>query len=298
METLLIYLIISIIGLSYTLLSRNKMIYMTAPEDIIPEDKKWKILKTHIITSIILGIAFMNLFVKLIQPIFYDWIVSNDYLAYSIIGSIILSFLLISGIIQLNLIKTNVQFANVKFLTENPDLLVPEEYYTTTKSLEDEEFWSTIHLVEFDESTLLFNYSRIHHEFSSRHPKWLTMFYHSLIEKKINLIKKGILKPYQYIFRKYEGDFHEEFCEFLIMLGEEKYIMILNNLEELSEIKINILGINNYNLSAELSNAFIQKTRKALIPTKDFDCIPLQHDAKNSKQKIKEEFPRVFEAFK
>ena len=298
MTALIAYLIVSLIGLLYALGSRGTIVYINAPEDVISDSEKWRTLKFHILASIIIGIAFVNLLVRKYQPDFYDWITESNYLAISIILSIVTSFFLIAGIIQAYLVNTNPSFAGVRLIKKNPDLLEADEHYTSDKSLKKSEFWEAIDLVVFDSKNLQFDYSKILNEFSQRHPVWLMEFYHSLIEHKVKLLNSKVLVPYSYIFRKYEEDFLGEFCEFIIMLGREKYEQIINDLDEISTIDLNILSIRKYNLSVEVADAFAQKTRKLLVPADDFANLPLHFHKSIPKNYVKENLPKTYKKFK
>lgn len=298
MTVLIAYLITALIGLLYALGSRRTIVYINAPEDVISADEKWKMLRYHILIAIIAGIAFVNLLIKNYQPDLFEWIQDSNYLAYSIIISIIISFFLIAGIIQAYLINTNPSFAGIRHIKKNPDVLEPEEHYTTDRSLNENEFWDAVELVSFNESKLQFDYTKIRHEFTQRHPVWLLEFYHALIEQKIQLINKDILRPYSYIFRKYEEDFHNEFCEFIIMMGREKYHQIVEYLDNLRSLNLNILSIKKYNLTAELADIFAQKTGKLLVATKEFEDVSRHYHKSIPKNFVKDNLPKTYDKFK
>lgn len=293
-----IYLVIGIIGLIYSFLSRGKLVYINAPEDILPSEEKWKILKTHIFTAIILGVIIVNVIIRSFQPEIYSKLEVNGYLAYSIIGAILVSFMIISGIIQIHLIKHNVHFSNTNFIRNNPEILIPEEHYQTTKMFEDNEFWNLIATITFDHNKKEFDFSQFETLISKYHPSKIVEFYQTLISKKIDLVKSGILTPYTFIFRKYQDDFHFEFCELIILNGQEKFNKIIKDLDETSTIEFDFLKIKRYNLTGVLGNVFLQKTRKPIVTFIDFEDISMYYQEISSSESVKNELPRVHQKFK
>jgi hypothetical protein len=295
MSNFYVYLFLLAVGGLYWLLSLNRHVYINSPA--FDFKQRFKYLGAHVGASAVLGIVTINIILKIFFSSYYDYVIKENLLVHAMIGAMVVSFLLISAVINYTLRKTHSEFMQVEIMSNISELVETDASFETKRVMDDEEFWEFISMLSNNKRSIIHYKRFINQQLELKNLKWMVEFYHCLIEKRNLLIQNNAYPISKYIFRKYEEDFSIPLMEFIILQGKESYNFILTNMDVIAHLDLNANVLHQGGISNNLKGVFKKKKGKILVPQTDFENISWDSRLLQESE-FKETYPLIFNKYR
>ncbi len=297
MGTMLIYGLITVMGLLYGAIFRKKITYINTPSSQIQDTVRNRMLGIHFSASFLLSVGILQWLIRYWFPIYYQYIGDHDLYIPVIIAGFLVLFFPIGAAIQRYLTLNNNYVKTANEILENPEQLLSIKNASEYEVLRSTEFWSIIEEAKPDIGNRMQYEETLKKLFASKDAEWLLRFYLSILELRPLLDNENMRRVYVYMFRKFDIDAYEATLQYIISMGSEHYQAISKNTDHLSFV-IPAHFVHNCSLTKSLSAAYFDKQGQHLdfaffdyeIPLPISPLIP----EFKSYQDIQKDFPNIY----